>query len=140
MSRGVLLDTHSWVWLVEGSERLGEEARRKIEAAAAGGGVGVSPISVWEIGMLEARGRLSFRRDPAAWIDAATAAPGIEIVPVSPRVAWSASRLPGDFHGDPADRILVATARETGRTLVTADARILDYAQAGHVRAADAAL
>jgi len=134
-ARPLLLDTHVWIWLVNGDEQLSAGIRSAIDEAASHDRVWVSAISMWEVGMLEAKGRLRLTRDCLAWVREALAKPGLTLVPLSPSVAVGSSRLPGEFHGDPADRILVATARELRATLVTSDGPILRYAAAGHVLA-----
>jgi PIN domain nuclease of toxin-antitoxin system len=133
---GVLLDTHTLVWLLQGSEKLGPQARRVIESATVGqGGVMVAAISIWEIGMLVAKGRLTLDRDVGEWVQAALSLPGVGLVALEPEIAVAASRLPGQMHGDPADRLIVASARHVGAVLITDDRLILDYAAEGHVRA-----
>ena len=94
----------------------------------------VSAITPWEIALLTATGKLKLKRDVTEWLDAALALPGIHLEPLSPAIAVASTRLPGEIHGDPADRILVATARHTGAVLATADQQILDYAAQGFVR------
>lgn len=126
----VLLDTHAWVWLVGGGEKLSRPATGAIRSAALEGGVLVSAISVWEVAMLEKKGRLKFDRDCLEWVRAALALPGISLAPLSPEIAVASTRLPGDFGGDPADRILAATARFHGVRLITRDENILQYGQA----------
>ncbi len=124
----LLLDTHVWLGVLEGDERLASpDVRRSVDLAAAAGQVRVSAISVWEVAMLEAKGRIRLAKDCLEWVTEALAVPGFALAPLTPEVAVGASRLPGDFHGDPADRILVATARALGAVLVTKDRRILDY-------------
>ncbi|MBT7065891.1 MAG: type II toxin-antitoxin system VapC family toxin [Verrucomicrobia bacterium] len=130
----LVLDTHIWVWLLEGATQLKPVVRRRIEAAARADNLLVSAISVWEVAMLEAKGRLIFEQDCNAWVKDALSAPGISLVPLAPEIAVSSTRLPGDFHGDPADRMIVATARAHGHTLVTADGGILAYATSGNLR------
>ena len=134
-TQGFLLDTHVLVWLMEGSRRLGAGARRRLGAGTA---LYVSAITPWEIGLLVAKSRLTFDQDPAQWIEAALSSDGLHLSPLDPITAVDASRLPGTFHGDPADRIIVATARRQGWILVTADTAILDYAHQGHLHALDA--
>lgn len=131
----VLLDTHALVWLVAGDARLSAEARESIEAAAAQRSVHVSAITPWEIAMLVAKGRLVLDRDVMEWVQATLALPGLRMAPLEPAVAVASTRLPGELHGDPADRLIVATARHLGATLVTADAALLAYARLGHVQA-----
>lgn len=131
----VLLDTHVLVWLVSGDTRLAPAARRLIDQAAAGAQVWVSAITPWEIGMLVAKGSLTLARDVAQWVQEVLALPGVRLAPLQPEIAVAATRLPGDLHGDPADRMLAATARHLGAVLVTADEKLLAYSAAGHLAA-----
>ncbi len=133
----VLLDTHAWVWF-----RFGESAAFRdstveaIEAAAARSALHVSVISVWEVAMLAAKRRLQFDLPVADWVQGALGAPGLILAELTPEIAVQACSLPGEFHDDPADRIIVATARSTGATLYTKDRSILAYARRGHLKAA----
>lgn len=129
----VLLDTHVLVWLVVGDGRLRPAVRRRMEAAAQERQLWVSAITPWEIGMLVATGRLVLDRDVTDWLHAALALPGIRLSPLEPAVAVASTRLPGELHGDPADRLILATARHLGATLITADLALLAYGQLGHV-------
>lgn len=135
----LVLDTHVWIWVVEGTRgTLSETAVETIEDAGRRGAVRVSAISVWEVAMLEARGRISLSRPIEEWVRAALRAPGIRLLPLSPEVAIASTRLPGDPHGDPADRMLVASARVTGGRLATCDQEILDYSRGGGLAVLDA--
>jgi PIN domain nuclease of toxin-antitoxin system len=134
----ILLDTHAFVWALNDDARLGAKARGLIEATAREGRVLVSAITPWEIAMLAQKGRLSLGQDVGAWIDAALALPGIQLAPIEPAIAVGSARLPGTPPGDPADRIIIATARHAAAPLVTADREILGYAKAGHLIAVDA--
>jgi PIN domain nuclease of toxin-antitoxin system len=136
----LLYDTHAWVWSAAGdAKQLGIGARRAIERAERDGGLRVSAISVWEVAMLQAKGRLQLSLDLAQWVRQALAAPGTRLVGLEPEIAIESTRLPGDLHGDPADRILVATARILGARLLTRDRPILAYAEQGHLSVVDAA-
>jgi len=129
----VLLDTHVWLWLMNGDGRLaGSRSLALIEKAVRLSRIRVSAISVWEVGMLEAKGRIRLPMDCLDWVQMALGAPGISLVPVTPEIAIESSRLPGELHGDPADRILVATARNLGAAFVTHDERIVSYGAQGH--------
>ncbi len=131
----LLLDTHVWIWLMVGEPTLGKSAALKsVEQAALDARLLVSAISVWEIGMLEAKGRIVLPLDITHWVENALTAPGVRLQPLTPAIALHSSRLPAEFHGDPADRILVATARIVDAILVTRDARILAYGAAGLVK------
>jgi PIN domain nuclease of toxin-antitoxin system len=132
----VLLDTCAAIWLFN-QARLSQVSLMAIRTAAPSSGVFVSPISAWEIGLLARRPQqaLSFQPSALAWFDDLLALPGVRLVPLTHRAAIEASSLPGHFHRDPADRLLIATARELGVPLVTRDRRILEYARQGHVDA-----
>ena len=138
-SAAIMLDTHVWLWLVQGEEsRLSAEAIQQMEAASRRGELLVSAISVWEVAMLESRGRISLSRPVDDWVHAALAAPGTRLVPLTPEIAVESTRLPGSPHGDPADRILIASARISAARLATCDRAIMDYASQGHLAALDA--
>ena len=124
----IVLDTHAWVWWATSSPNLSKRAARAIHAART---VYVSAISCWEVAMLVAKGRLVFDRDVAVWLDLALKLPGVELVALSPRIAVRSVKLEEGFLGDPADRIIVATALEYGCTIVSKDERIRTYP---HVR------
>lgn len=132
---GVVLDTHVLVWLMAGDERLSREVRQAIENASYAAGANVSAISLWEIAMLVTKERLKLKRDVGEWVELVVSNPGLTLVPLAPEIAVASTRLPGEIHRDPADRIIVATARTLNATLVTADQALLGYAEAGHVSA-----
>ena len=128
----LLLDTHVWIWLLEGVPgKLDRSDIRLITRTSETAGLLVSAISVWELGVLEAKGRVSLSTGIHAWVERALDAPGVTLAGISPAIALDASRLPGASHGDPADRILIATARQHGARLATRDRAILDYARTG---------
>ncbi|MBA3591622.1 MAG: type II toxin-antitoxin system VapC family toxin [Methylibium sp.] len=131
----VVLDTHALVWLMQGSERVGPRSRELIAAATEADAVFVAAISAWEIAMLVAKGRLALDRDVGTWLDAALRLQGLRLAALDPLVAVDSTRLPGDVHGDPADRLIVATARRHAAVLITDDRQILQYGAAGHVKA-----
>jgi len=131
----IVLDTHTLVWLMQGSERLGQRSRELIAAAADADAAYVAAISAWEIAMLVAKGRLALDRDVGEWLGAALSLPGLRLAALDPLVAVDSTRLPGDVHGDPADRLIVATARHHAAVLITDDRLILEYGAAGHVKA-----
>jgi PIN domain nuclease of toxin-antitoxin system len=107
-----VLDTHVWIWVVEGDRAaLAPSAIEAISRAAKEGAVRVSAISVWEVAMLEAKGKISLSRPVDDWVQAALRAPGVSLLPLSPDIAIESTRLPGAPGGDPADRILMASAR-----------------------------
>ena len=132
----VLLDTCAAIWLFE-QQPLSQVSLLAIRTAAGSSGVFVSSVSAWEVGLLARRRQraLSFQPSAQVWFDDLLALPGVRLIPLTHRAAIAASSLPGLFHRDPADCLLIATARELGVPLVTRDRRILDYAGQGHVDA-----
>ena len=105
------------------------------EAMLARESISISPISAWELGLLSARGKLPATQSAANLFAELLAVPGVKVEALSPGVLIDSSFLPGQLHRDPADRILIATARALDLTLVTRDDAILEYADRGHVRA-----
>ena len=134
----IVLDTHVLVWLVNGSRRLGRNAIAAMDEATPAPGLFIPAIAFWEIAMLVGKGRLTLGQDIDQWLTLVLALPGVQIAPLKPEISIESVRLPGGFHGDPADRLIVATARHHNATLITVDRAILDYASAGHVKAMDA--
>ena len=132
----VLLDTCAAIW-IGNRESITPNALQAIRTAARTAGILVSAVTGWEIGIATTRPRNPLVLLPTAqlWLVDLLARPGFRTVPLEAEVALSASYLPGSFHRDPADRLLIATARELGVPLVTRDRRILDYAGRGHVGA-----
>ena len=122
----IVLDTHVWVWWVQGEPKLPRSAvqRRDQEEAT---GLGVSAISCWEIAKLVEHGRLALPCPVEDWLTTALGYPGVELMPISPRIAVESTQLPGAFHHDPADQLIVATARVLGCPLMTADHKIRAY-------------
>ena len=136
--RSLLLDTHVWLWLEAGSDELAPRDRGTIASALGVGRLHVASISLWELALLASRRRVVLGQPTNLWFEAALAEPGPIVEPLSVQVAIESCELPGGFHRDPVDRIIVATARVIGATLMTRDRRILDYAAAGHLMAAAA--
>ena len=131
----LLLDTCAAIWIVEDS-RVEPEAAAEINRAAANGEpVMVSPITAWERGQLVAKGRVASPMSAGDWFEALVERPEMELAPLTPRILIDAWFLPEPLHRDPADRILIATARVFGLTIVTRDSDILRYSGRGHVRA-----
>jgi PIN domain nuclease of toxin-antitoxin system len=131
----LLLDTCAVIWIALNQPIRPEAIAAMNDSFADQDKVRVSPISAWELGLLSAKGRLPTVRSPMDIFGEALATPGVRIEALSPEVLIDSSFLPGKLHRDPADRILIATARRFDLTLVTRDRIILDYAGQGHVRA-----
>lgn len=126
----VLLDTCAVLWVADGAE-LSIEARDLIKQRD----IRISAISAWEIANLVRKNRLSLAMRPAAWFREASSRMGAVLSDLDIEILADSCALPGQPPNDPADRILIATAREKDMTIVTRDRLILDYARAGHVRA-----
>ena len=109
-----------------------------IRQASADSVLAISAISVWEVAMLESKGRLQLQMDCLEWVSESTRRAGLRILPLSPEIAVASARLPGDLHGDPSDRIIAATARHESAILVTRDHLLLGYARKGYLRAIEA--
>lgn len=120
----IVLDTHVWIWYATESGDLSDRAKQQI---ARSDEIGVSILSCWETAMLVARGRIAFGMDVVDWIELALARPKVTLLSLDPKTAVMSTRLPGEFHGDPADRIIVATALNHHAKLVTKDRRITEW-------------
>lgn len=131
----ILLDTHVWLWLLNGEEKLiSPQCLSYIEDSVKYSNIRVSAISVWEVGMLESKGKIIFPIGCLEWVNKALNAPGISLAPITPEIAIESSRLPGKFHGDPADRIIVATARILNATLISHDKQIIMYGKKKYLK------
>jgi PIN domain nuclease of toxin-antitoxin system len=122
----VLLDTHAWIWLLESPEYLPKEVARMLRDPA-NLPLGLAAISPWEVAKKAEHGKLQFAIPTLDWLLRATQNPGIRLLPLTPRISCESCSLPKPFHRDPADQIIVATARVHGLTLITRDERILAY-------------
>ncbi len=130
----LILDTHVWLWLVNGDEKILKSGfLPAIEDAANQNGIGVPAICTWEVAMLAAKERIVLEGNALDWMNHALSAPGVSLCPFTPEIAYESANLPGDFHGDPADRLIVASARILNSILVTFDGKILKYAANGYL-------
>lgn len=129
----IVLDTHALLWWANGERaQLSAAAASAIDAEMDGGQILVSSMSAWELAMLVERGRVALSMDVASWLDTLSRIDAVQMVPVDSEIVVKSVQLPGDFHKDPADRIIVATARKFAAPLVSADEKIRSYP---HVRA-----
>lgn len=122
----IVLDTHIWIWWVQGDKRLTNGQIQAIRENE-GGSIGVSAISCWEVAKLVKLGRLQFSIPLETWFEKALIYPGIQLLALTPEIAIASTRLPGEFHRDPADQLIVATARYYNCPLLTSDSRIANY-------------
>ncbi|GAA4019399.1 type II toxin-antitoxin system VapC family toxin [Actimicrobium antarcticum] len=125
----IVLDTHTLVWWVTGDDLLSDPARKAIEMEMSrpGGQIIVSAISAWEVAMLVEKGRLILSMDVESWLDAVADIEVVRFWPIDTAIALKSVALPGAFHKDPADRMIVATARKLAAPLVTKDEKIRAY-------------
>ena len=125
----LLLDTHVWIWAVDGNERrLGRRARRLLSRAESQGMVRVSPVTLFELTALHTLGRVRLTRTPEQWIRESLNVSGVRIAELTPAIAVDAGAIPRTALADPLDRLLLATARQLDAAFLTSDTRILDYA------------
>ena len=129
----IVLDTHVWVWWVHATSQLTPANLQSLDAAAREG-LGVSIISCWEVAKLVEYGRLRLPDDVEQWLQQALTHPGVQLLDLTPRIVVESTRLPAPFHRDPADQLIVATARVHGLSVATADAKILTYPHVETVR------
>lgn len=122
----ILLDTHIWVWWINGDERLTDSQKKIIEMNESDE-VGVSIISCWEVAKLVEYNRLELNRSINEWIQLALDYPGITLLELTPEIAIESTRLPDSFHKDPADQMIVATSRILKCPLITSDNKLLEY-------------
>jgi PIN domain nuclease of toxin-antitoxin system len=135
MKAPLLLDTCATIWITK-EEPVSDQVLVAIAQARENGeSIYVSPISAWELGLLAARGRMNLSMSPERWFLRLLQAPGLRLADMPPEILIASSFLPGAPPRDPADRILAATAREYGYTLVTRDRPLLAYAQQGQISA-----
>lgn len=134
----LILDTHSFIWLLEGAANLdGSGFVSQAERASAAGELYLCSISLAEVAFLARTERLKLVIPVSTWLSEALQTPGLQLVGIDPALASEGARLPGEFPGDAADRLIVAAARLLGGMLATADPLLLDYGAAGHVRVID---
>ena len=124
----IVLDTHVLLWWISGFEKLSSKASKIIEKhQSMEHSILISSITAWEVAMLVEKGRLTLNMEVQAWLEEVGRIPAVSFMPVENEVAVKSACLPGHFHKDPADRILVALARQGAYSLVTADKKILAY-------------
>ena len=123
----IVIDTHTLLWWVSGDKSLSKAAEKIINETLIDNEIIISSISVWEISMLIEKGRLVLSMDIENWINEVSAIEGVRFMPVDNEIAIKSTKLPGEFHKDPADRIIVATARKLAVPLVTIDEKITTY-------------
>ena len=122
----IVLDTHVWWWSISEPAQLSHRARQLIKKTPPDQRA-IASISIWEFAMMVTRGRIELMISPDEWLDYAVHKTGLAIVELNPQIAMESSSLPGEFHKDPADRIIVATARVSRCQLISRDQKIIEY-------------
>ena len=135
MTAPLLLDTCAVIWASEANTKAELLHDQLAKAYEEGAQLWVSPITVWELGNLATRGRVGLVQPILPWFNLMLRRARLKQTPLDTQILAASTNLPGGIHGDPADRIIVATAREYGLRIVTRDRKILDYAARGHVLA-----
>lgn len=133
MEGDLLIDTHVFIWLMEGDETLPPKVQKLLKQTSQKNVLYISAISIWEIAMLQSKKRLSLTLPLSQWLDQAITLPFLKIVNINKEIAIESCTLPGEFHGDPADRMIVASSRILNVPLVTRDQKILSYAKLSFV-------
>lgn len=134
LMNNLLLDTHILIWSLTKSDELTVEVKEAIKLAKADKSLYLSSISLWEIAMLAQKQRISVYRRIADFLLTIEKIRGLNILQITANIAAESVTLPGDIHGDPADRIIIASCREISATLITRDQQILDWANLGHMK------
>jgi len=122
----ILLDTHTWIWSHSATKLLSDNVKKLIKKTQTDQRA-IASISIWEFAMMVTKGRINVKIDPKRWLNNAIGKSGLLVIELTPEIAMESCNLPGDFHKDPADRIIVATARTHNLTLLTKDRKILEY-------------
>ena len=131
----ILLDTHVWIWFMKGDKtQLKPSAIKLIENALLERTAYLASISVWELGMLYQKNRIKMNEPLSVWVERCCAKAGFNTINLENDVAIESTQLPAEFHGDPADRMLIATARQHGLTLITRDKLMQKYGKQGHLQ------
>jgi PIN domain nuclease of toxin-antitoxin system len=122
----ILLDTHTWIWSHSATKLLSDNVKKLIEKTQTDQRA-IASISIWEFAMMVTKGRINVKIDPKRWLNNSIDNSGLRVIELTPEIAMESCNLPGDFHKDPADRIIVATARAHNLTILTKDRKIIEY-------------
>ena len=127
----ILLDTHTWIWSHSATKLLSDNVKKIIQTTRTDQRA-IASISIWEFAMMVTKRRIAVKIDPKLWLYNAISMSGLQVIELTPEIAMESCNLPDDFHRDPTDRIIVATARTHNLTLLTKDKKIIEYP---HVKA-----
>ena len=130
-NNSLILDTHFFIWLMEGRSELTADELKIIKQYSKKNPLLISAISIWEIAILQKKQRITLKQPTTIWVEKALESPLIVLASLTPAILCESVDLPDDFHKDPADRMIVATARIMQAKLLTRDKKILEYAKIG---------
>lgn len=134
MTNFIVLDTHILVWLVADETQISQKIKEIINAGAEDDNLIISSMSLWEVAMLLSKKKLNIYYPMRNFFDEISKIDGLIIKDINSEIAIESVSLDGDFHGDPSDRIIVATTRVLGATLLTRDEKILKWAKSGNIK------
>ena len=130
----LLLDTHVWIWLLNGCDQINrKEYLNLINQYANQEAVKISAISVWELGMLVFKKRVALSKDVSLWVKESYKGHGLFLEPLSVDIMLDSTHMAEEFHGDPADRMILATAKNINASIMTADERMIQYCKKHHL-------
>ena len=130
----ILLDTHIWIWLALADNKLTSSSRKLIHKTIVESSVFLSAISLWETAMLVAKDRIEIEKPLSTWLEETIYQTKVKIMPITCQIAAESCQLPGNCHKDPADRLIIATARIEGMSLLTKDKNIIHYSKQNHLK------
>jgi PIN domain nuclease of toxin-antitoxin system len=132
-NQALLLDTHIWIWFSLGDAQLSKKVSQQINQAIQEGNICISAISLWELAMLESKKKITLAAPCLEWIKKNLHELRLRVIPLIPEIVVDSCSLPDGFHADPADRLIIATARVENLTLISKDSAILSYGKQGHL-------
>jgi len=133
MDYPILFDTHAWLWTMAGEKQFSSKIINLIEEKRQNNSLYLSDISLWEICMLAKKGRITLGQPTLPWLKNAIKCSNVRPIHLTPEIAFESTELPGNFHGDPSDRLIVATARLLSLAILTRDDKILTYGNENRV-------
>lgn len=135
MKTKILIDTHVWIWAALNEKKFSNESKVILQKTSEQGNIFLSMISIWELAMLVSKNKIHLDEPINQWVTNSLSAMGIKLIELSPEILLESCNLPGDLHGDPSDRMIVATARICQLELFTADQKIINYSKLNYLKA-----
>lgn len=135
MDHPIILDTHAWLWILSGEKKISQKCAEFVQKKRDFNELYLSDISLWEVSMLAKKGRITLGQPTLNWLKHAIKNSAVQLIHITPEISVESTELPGNFHGDPADRLIVSTARILNLTIITRDEKILEYSSENRVHA-----